>query len=242
MVTRAATLLLALTCASFVNQRPIPSQSASAEKPNQTATRATLPFAFERNDGQAPAEYQFIGRGRGVDFLFGPRGIDMALGGLAGTDARRVTVRFGGARVGPPIGDHQLAGRVDGRPSTRHREIPTYERLRYPQLYDGVDAVFYRGESDIEYDLLLKPGADPSPITLIFDGADSLTTNEAGDLVVRAGDREIIHRKPVAYQQSGAALTRVDVKYRLNGQRAYLLISPYDRERDVAIDDARGGV
>jgi hypothetical protein len=60
--------------------------------------------------------------------------------------------------------------------------------------------------------------------------------------VVRAGDREIIHRKPVAYQQSGAALTRVDVKYRLNGPRAYLVISPYDRDRDLAIDDAPGGV
>jgi len=242
MVPRPAVLALAVICASLLNQRPFPSQSASAEKPNQALTPATLPFAFERNDGQAPPEYQFVGRGRGVDFLFGPRGIDMALGGLAGRGARLVTVRFGGARVRPPIGDHQLAGRVDDEPSRKHREIPTYERLRYAQLYDGVDAVFYRGESDIEYDLLMKPGADPSPITLIFEGADSLTTNDAGDLVVRAGDREIVHRKPVAYQQSGSALTRVDVKYRLNGQRAYLVISPYDRERDVAIDDAHGGV
>ena len=227
--------MLALICANSVHQWTVSLRSGSAETPNQAGTHAARPFAFERNDGQAPAEYQFIGRGRGIDFLFGPRGIDMAFASIAGNAARRVTVRFGGARVRPPVGDNLLSGRADdlrgNDPSKWHRDIPTYERLRYSQLYDGVDAVFYRGESDIEYDLLLKPGADPSPITLIFDGADSLSTNAAGDL-------EIVHRKPVAYQQSGAALTRVDVKYRLNGQRAYLVISPYDRERD----DARGGV
>jgi len=226
-------MTLALTCASCANQQAASSRSTSPAKPTPTAAQSRQPFAFERNDGQAPPDYQFIGRGRGIDFLFGPRGIEMAVGGLASRGERRVTVQFGGARVREPIADHLLPGRVNdlrgNDPSKWLRDIPTYERLRYPQLYDGIDAVFYRGESDIEYDLLLAPGADPSPIGLIFDGADALSTNAGGDLVVRAGDREIIHRKPIAYQQNGKTQTRVDVKYRLHGRRAYLLIAPYDR-------------
>src|SRR6185295_18640928 len=161
MVPRALIVTLALMSANSANQWTISSRSGSAATPNQASAAATLPFAFERNDGQASSEYQFIGRGRGIDFLFGPRGIDMAFAGIAGNAARRVTLRFGGARVRPPVGDHQLSGRVDdrrGNDRSKPRDIATYERLRYAQLYDGVDAVFYRGESNIEYDLLLRPG------------------------------------------------------------------------------------
>lgn len=80
-------------------------------------------------------------------------------------------------------------------------DIPIYERVRYQEVYDGVDIVFYGNQTQIEYDVVVKPGADLSKVVLKFEGIESLNKNEQGDLVATLSSGvEIVSKRPHIYQ------------------------------------------
>ena len=81
-----------------------------------------------------------------------------------------------------------LPGRVDyflGNDSTKWRtNIPSYSRVKYADVYPGVDLVFYGNQRRLEYDFIVAPGADPKAIALNLEGSRKLRVNSRGDLLV----------------------------------------------------------
>ena len=115
-------------------------------------------------------------------------------------------LRFDGANPGPTlVGEDELAGKsnyfIGNDPARWHTEVPTYARLRYGQVYPGVDLVFYGTQEQLEYDLIISPGADPASIILALDGATELSIAADGDLVLHTAAGDIRQRKPRVYQE-----------------------------------------
>ena len=49
-----------------------------------------------------------------------------------------------------------------GRDSSRwHTDVPQFARVRYSQVYPGVDLVYYGKQGELEYDFQVAAGADP---------------------------------------------------------------------------------
>ena len=69
-------------------------------------------------------------------------------------------------------------------PSKWRTNIPTYQKVAYKNVYDGIDLVYYGNQGQLEYDLIVAPGADPSQIKLALDGAEQIAVDEQGDLVL----------------------------------------------------------
>ena len=84
-------------------------------------------------------------------------------------------------------------------PAHWHRNVPTYARVQYHDVYPGVDLVYYGHQQQLEYDLIVAPGADPSHIRLAFDGVESLHINAQGELVLGTKGGQLVQRKPVVY-------------------------------------------
>ena len=61
---------------------------------------------------------------------------------------------------------------IGNDPSKWHTEISTFKRVRFRQVYPGIDTVYYGNQQQLEYDFVVAPGADPQNITLKFEGAD----------------------------------------------------------------------
>jgi hypothetical protein len=56
-------------------------------------------------------------------------------------------------------------------PKKWHTHVPTYGRVRYQNIYPGVDLVYHGGQNgQLEYDFVLAPGADPNAIQLAIAG------------------------------------------------------------------------
>lgn len=100
---------------------------------------------------------------------------------------------------------------IGADPSKWRTHIPTYQKVGYKDVYPGIDLVYYGNQGQLEYDLIVAPGADPTQITLAFDGADQIAVDDQGDLVLtlpqslrEAADRAAptlrLH-KPVVYQR-----------------------------------------
>ena len=119
-----------------------------------------------------------------------------------------------------------------------HTGIASYSRIRYRSIYPGVDIVYYGKDSQLEYDFVLSPGADPSAIRLQFSGAGKIAVTADGDLALDTPGGRMIQHKPAIYQQDSKAVARaVGGKYMLlaNGQVG-IQVDGYDRSQALVID------
>jgi photosystem II stability/assembly factor-like uncharacterized protein len=134
------------------------------------------------------------------------------------------------------IGVDELPGKANyllgNDPAQWRTGIPTFAKVRYRQIYAGVDLVFHGNEKQLEFDFELGPGADPAMIQLELDGNTEAERSDTGDLVIRASEDQVRLRKPVAYQGG----TRILARYRLEGRRITFEIGAHDRRLPLVID------
>ena len=209
--------------------RPYPVRAARAG----TADFGRLPMVFEPNQGQAEGEARFIARGPDSLLSLGFSGADLS--------PVQVGLRFPGANPHPPIrGLDKLAGKSHyflGRdPAGWRRNVPHYARVRYENLYPGVSLEFYGRRGELEYDLIVGPGADPGVIRLAFDGRWKPRVDSQGDIVLATPRGEVRHRKPRVYQDGATGRRWLEARYTPQGGGFGVELGPYDRRLPLVID------
>ncbi|MBI3697828.1 MAG: SBBP repeat-containing protein [Acidobacteria bacterium] len=195
-----------------------------------------LPLSFERNRGQAGPGVEFVARGIGYRVFLSAGGMTVAVEntslrmGLVGASA---TARAEG--LDPLPGTSNYFTGTD--PARWRTGIPTYRRVRFRDVYPGIELVYYGRQGRVEYDFVVGPGADTGRIELLFEGADGVEIGSAGDLVFRTPGGELRQHRPQVYQHSGGARRPVAGKYRLTGKnRVRFEVESYDRGRALVID------
>lgn len=110
--------------------------------------------------------------------------------------------------------------------------LPNFRRLDVNGLYRGIDLSYYATEGRLEYDLMVRPGADPGAIRLRFEGEQPKLDREgnlAGHLTLK---------RPIAYQNAADG-SRIEVasRFRRNADGTYgFSLGRYDRNRTLVID------
>jgi hypothetical protein len=207
---------------------------AAPPAPSLAAARAALqglPLRFEANQGQWSPDVRYLARSGGVKVALTDRGPSVGLPG-----AGRVDLVLEGA-ASPRIQPLEpLAARTDyfvGDRAHWHTGVTSYARVRYAQVYRGIDAVYYGNQGRLEYDFVLAPGADASSIRMRFRGADRLRVTPEGDLEVEAGGATLIEKRP-AVRQGGVAVAGRYVL--LARDLAAFRVGRYYRSRPLVID------
>src|SRR5262249_4307741 len=102
---------------------------------------------------------------------------------------------------------------IGNQPEKWRTSIATYARVKYRQIYPGVEMIYYGTEQQLEYDFVVSPGADPKQIRLGFQGVQRLRVNGAGDLVMETGGGPLRLHKPALYQQESGERREVAGRY-----------------------------
>ncbi len=63
---------------------------------------------------------------------------------------------------------------IGNDPKKWRTNVSRYSRVKYQEVYPGIDLIFYGKQGQLEFDFVLAPGADPKVIELSFGGADRL--------------------------------------------------------------------
>jgi hypothetical protein len=234
---------------------PAAAQPVPADPKQIQESYGRLPLAFEANQGQADARVQFLSHGSGYSLA------------LAATEAvlsfQRLTVSRGGEVSEPQVSaatvlDMQLLGanaapQVVGRdelpgkvnyyvgndPRQWHTNLATYARVEYQNVYAGINLVYYGKGQQLEYDFVVAPGADPRTISLGFTGADQVSINAQGDLVLHTAGGDIQQHKPFLYQDVGGVRQEIAGSFVLRGpQQVGFQVGAYDPSRPLVIDPA----
>jgi len=105
-------------------------------------------------------------------------------------------------------------------------------------VYPGIDLVYYGTQSQLEYDFVVAPGADPHAIRLAVQGAKKLRIDSQGNLIATVGKGEVSFQRPVAYQEDSHA-TRLPVSARFlikGGRNVEFKVGKHDPSRSLVID------
>jgi hypothetical protein len=212
-----------------------------------------LPLSFEANQGQTDPQVNFLSRGSGYTLFLTPTEAALALHKLVALEADGAglspaapadVLRMGLAGGNPAagvIGLDPLAGTssyfTGNDPSRWRSNIPTYGRVEYRDVYPGIDLTYYGNQQQLEYDFVVGPGADPGAIALSFQGAEGVSLDAAGNLIVQTAGGDAVEHAPVMYQDTAGGRQAVSGQYVLEGpDRVGFQVGPYDRSRPLTID------
>ena len=218
-------------------------------------TYAELPLGFEPNRGQAGKQVRFLSRGPGYSYLLldrelvfqfqsgGSPGGSRLQGAAGGISALRMRLVNGKPRPGIR-GENRLRSKshyLRGTdPGQWRLDVPTFSKVRYQQVYPGIDLIFYGNGRRLEFDFRLDSGVDPGAIRLRFEGMRGIpahlgvSLDEQGNLILPGGLRLM---RPLAFQEEGGVRQEVRVQYELggNGEVGFRL-GAHDPTRPLVID------
>ena len=124
-------------------------------------------------------------------------------------------------------------------PASWHTGISTYARVRYAQVYPGIDMVYYGNQRQLEYDFVVAPGFHPEVIQIAFAGIQDFEISRMGDLLLHTAMGDIRQSKPVAYQEADGVREQVAVDYVPSGMGGVgFQVGAYDSDETV---DYRSG-
>jgi len=208
-----------------------------------------LPLIFERNDGQTDSHVKFLARGGSYELFLTPGEAVLALENAPRKHQSHPSVsilRMGLAQSNPNAGvtgADVLPGKsnylIGNDPANWHRNIPQFARVRYHDIYPGVDLVYYGHEGQLEYDFEVAPRADVGSIALDLQGAEKIVLQSDGDLALHTGAGEIRLHAPRVYQPLPNSNQRTPVvgKFTLRGKNQVgFELADYDRSRALIID------
>jgi Beta-propeller repeat len=242
--------------------------SAEARHSQAVARYGKLPLSFEPNVGQTDPRVRFLSHGRGYVVLLTDDQVVLSLGGAkrpapraktaslrsksrtAGTapDASASVLRISllGTTAAPQImGLDQLPGKSNyffgNDPKNWRTQVPSYARVKYPQVYPGIDLVFYGNQRRLEYDFMVGPGADPQQIALQVEGASKMRIDPRGNLRIALPAGEVTLRKPTVYQEENNGRREIAGRYLLaRNHRVKFLVANYDHSKPLILDPVLG--
>src|SRR5205085_4538424 len=89
-------------------------------------------------------------------------------------------------------------------PSRWRAGVGAFGAVAYQGVWPGVDAVWHGRQQQLEVDFVVAPGADAGTVAMQIGGADRLTVDEHGNLVMSIGGREARLDAPKLYQDGRA--------------------------------------
>ncbi len=247
---------------------PLANES-SVQSKHQDAPSPGPILSFEENRGQFDKRVRFLSRGPGYRFFLGsgeaalvltdhpkgnrtsdsrgerPNAAEEPAGGPHKESQWVVRWRLEGGNQQPgisgldlsPTRNHYFQGRAAG---AWHRDVPSYKRVRYENVYPGIDLIYYYRDQQLEFDFLLQPGADARMIRLNIDGAEARRVDREGRLLIKEGERELLLGRPRVFQTGpGAPKSEIKARYSLlNSHTVGFEVEGHNPEMAMLIDPA----
>lgn len=212
------------------------------------AAYGALPLAFEPGDAEASTRPRYTARGTRGSVEITPAGLVVRPRTQPGKKRHgALGMRLLGTRGAKSLrGERNLPGKVHylrGRdPRGWQTNVPTYAAVRGSGVYPGIDVVYYGRGTELEYDFVVAPSADPAAIRLAFENSDSARLNANGDLVLDCGTTQVLHCRPMVYQEASGQRNPVEASYELqpgthrDEVQVSFRLGDYDRSQPLIID------
>jgi hypothetical protein len=233
----------------FLEDRLAPAAGLTGSNQALLQSYGQMPISFEANAGQTDAQVQYLARGSGYALFLTSTSAVLNLEKVAATAATPTSVpgvalamNLVGANSNATVaGLDQLPGTsnyfIGNDPSKWRTNIANYGQIAYENIYAGVNLVYYGNQQQLEYDFTVAPGADPASIRMSFQGANSISLDSQGNLVLSTASGDVLEHAPVVYQVVGGSRQAIAGQFVLLGQdEVGFQVGPHDSSLPVTID------
>lgn len=171
------------------------------------------------------------------------------------TQDSNITYRFGkalaiseelvGSNVQDITGQDKSTAKINifnGNDSSKwKRNLPSYNTLSLGEVYKGIEFELKAYEDTVEKLFYVAPNSDPEQIRLKLSGAENLSVNTDGELIVETKIGEVGFSKPIAFQVSYGQKEFIEVAYAVEGNQYGFELGSYDHARELVIDPFLAG-
>ncbi len=204
-----------------------------------------VPLTFEANRGQADMTVDYLARGLGYRLYLTPQEallVTTPVSKVTAPSTSVVRMQLVGALASPRVAgleaqpgkSHYLFG---NDPAKWRTNVPHYRKVKYEEVYPGVDLVYYGKQRQLAYDFIISPGASPNQIRLTFQGVDKLGLDEHGNLLLESRAEQFHFKRPFIYQVVDGDRQQIAGRYRVSeGDLVGFQVDSYDTSRPLVID------
>lgn len=208
---------------------------------------------FMENKGQWAPEARFYGGMPGLDYWVTPTGVvldsyvylprpvneDKGLDGIY-REGQVVRMDFVGGGSNLLQGKNQTKEIADfylaDSPSFA-KGVRSYGEVITKSIYPGIDVRNYYDNGRPRYDLVVAPGANANQATLRFSGANGISIDRRGDLVIKTDLGEIRQVGLKAFQNLANGQKSVPVKFvQVSSDSISIQVGAYDMSKPLVID------
>ncbi len=241
---------------------PRPQASASIANPARVlAAYGQLPLSFEANSGQTDSRVKFLARGSGYILFLTERDVTLRLTAqsesaasvlsdplhTADKNSTKITTAVVRLKLAGSASPSQVEGLdlqpgssnyfIGNNPALWRRDVPHYARVRYREMYPGVDLIYYGNQGQLESDYIVSPGGDPTKIALSVEGAQSVRLDPATGVTLSTKAGDVHLHPPIAYQQVHGQRQEIAANYVQRGSHLIgIQLGPYDSRQPLIID------
>ena len=243
------------------------SSTVSARRPNNTAhvnrsvTASVSPAAtprlhdafdklalsFVENKGQLDPRVRYYAQGHRYAFYLTRDEVFLSFSKEQTASDLTLALRFVQKNAAATIDAAGLApGEVNylrgSDPAQWQTGLRRYNEVIYRDLWAGVDLRLREQSGVLKYEFRVHPGARPDCIRLAYAGADRLSLDASGALLIDTALGALHDAAPVTYQEIDGTRVPVSSRYVLDGARdaapefAFAVDGPYREDRDLVID------
>ena len=209
-------------------------------------TSVERPETFIENVGQWPAAARFVLQSPQLAAVIERTTVGLELRASGSSPRiRSARLRFEFENTGgavDPVGVGQISTTFNffvGPDVERwHSGVRGYDRVRFDDLYGGIDVQLRSIDSGLEYDLFLSPGAVLDQVIVNCDGADELRVDLDGALLIRTPLGDLRQPRPVSWEVAAdGSRHRLPCRYRLLGPHRFgFVIEGWSGETPLVID------
>ena len=120
-------------------------------------------------------------------------------------------------------------------PANWQKGVRSFAGVTGSELYPGIDIKYYGDGDQLKYDLIVKPGADPARIRMLYEGVEKLQLKN-GNLVIQTSVGESRELPPFAYQVVGGIKSQVNCTYILDNGQVRFRVGTYNKTLPLIID------
>jgi len=220
----------------------------------------TMPLGFQINRGQSDQQVKFIAHSSSYNLLLTPSEAIMILKPSPDNDIEKnlqpKNLRQTAANLSPSaivrlklsdtnenqeiLGLEEQSGKVNyfvgNAPDNWRTDVPTYAKVKYRDVYPGIDAIYSANQRQLKWDFIVHPGANPDLISLDFSENEQLKLDDHGNLLLSAGGEEIRIGKPMVYQEAAEQRREILASYVLKDHQVSFRLGNYDTTKSLIID------
>lgn len=229
-----------------------------------------LPLAFVKNKGQINSQVSYYGQSRGAKVYFTANEVmfsfakptarhdqkqgltPVAYGNKAVSNAEQkdrgmsLALQFIGANPkAQAAGQDEQAGKVNyligNNPASWQTDLSTYREVAYKELWPGVEAAFHDEGGSLKYEFHLQAGTRVEAVQLAYNGSESLSLDDAGNLQIKTPLGVLTDVKPISYQMIDGRKVPVQSRFALrqrdDGRNIFgFEVASYDPAYPLTID------